>query len=152
MRKILFAISLTVVLLALITPQLFGQQSDTTEVIKELEQEDNFSQPFHSDRAVGNMYMAETGTFSIPEPKEYYNRPFMGQKYLEIALEYYYEKWESNKSFLYRFINTVAPFIDNQFEFAVYRVYDLPIVERDHPLLDPQLNEKSQNKKLKKER
>jgi len=27
----------------------------------------------------------------------------------------------------------------------VYRIYDLPIIERDHPLLDPQLDEKEEN-------
>ncbi len=118
-----------------------GQQSDTTEVVRELEQEDEIIQPYHSERAVGNMFMPETGMFGIPEPKQYYAPPFMGQKYLEIALAAYYEKYTMEKSLLYRFINAVAPFIDNQFEFAVYRIYDLPIVERDHPLLEPQLKE-----------
>ncbi len=116
-----------------------AQQSDTTIVTKELEQKEEFFQPYHSERSVGNMYMAETGTFGIPEPKQYYTPPFMGQKYLEWALADYYEELKEEKSLLYRFINAVAPFIDNQFEFAVYRIYDLPIVERDQPMLDPQL-------------
>ncbi len=139
-----FLCSFLLLLFVLLIQMGHAQQSDTTEAIKELEQEEAFFQPYHSERSVENMYMTETGTFGIPEPKQYYTPPFMGQKYLEAALAEYYEKLKEEKSLLYRFINAVAPFIDNQFEFAVYRIYDLPIVERDQPMLDPQLNAKKQ--------
>lgn len=88
------------------------------------------------------MLMPKTGLYAIPEPKEYYVHPFMAQKHLEMALADYYEDLEEKPSLLFRFINAIAPFINNQFEFAVYRIYDLPIVERDQPMLDPQLIEK----------
>lgn len=134
---------LTILVILVAAAAACGQQSDTGEVVKRLQPQETYLQP-HNERHVGNMYMPRTGQFSIPEPKQYYTRPFMGQKYLEIALEAYYEKWKGEKSLLYRFINTVAPLIKNQFTFAVYRVYDLPIVDRDNPLLDPQLIKKDE--------
>lgn len=144
MTKLLISLMSFGLLLLAVTKLGYTQQTDTTEVTKHLQQEETFLQP-HNERKVGNMFMPKTGQFNVPEPKQYYTPPFKGQKYLEIALEAYYKKWEGGKSLLYQFINTVAPFIDNQFEFAVYQIYDLPIVERDQPMLDPQLPERQEN-------
>lgn len=147
MSKRLIAILWVIGFSALITLPLFAQRSDTVEIARERKLQEYSFQSYHTDRAVGNMMMPQTGKFSVPEPKKYYVHPFMGQQYLEAALQHYYKKWDAQKSLLFRFINAIAPYINNGFEFAVYRIYDLPIVERNNPLLDPQLNAKQQSRK-----
>ena len=132
-----------IILLLLGTVQLgMAQQTDTTQTEKELKQEDLFPQPYHSERSTDKYLLPSSGTYGVPEPTEYYTPPFKGQEYLDYAVEAYREELENSvaNTPLFQFISKIAPFVNNRFEFGVYRIYDLPIVERDHPLLYPQVN------------
>lgn len=80
--------------------------------------------------------MNEMGSYQVPEETEYYQPPFKGQEYLDMAVEAYQEELEKQigPDWLSRFMRAVSPFINNQFEFGFYQIYDLPVVERDNPL------------------
>jgi len=121
----------------------YAQQTDTSRIEKELRLERNFPQPYHSERSANNFLLPSSGTYGVPEPTEYYTPPFKGQEYLDYAVEAYRKELEDSigNTLLFRFISKIAPFVNNRFEFGVYKIYDLPIVERDHPLLYPQLND-----------
>lgn len=147
-----FAVGLVLIACSACVQPVFGQQSDTSRVTKELEEQEPFFQSYHSERSVGNLYMPKTGTFNVPEPKQYYTPPFMGQKYLEIALAHYYKKLKEEEGGpLYRILKIIAPYINNGFEFFVYQIYDMPIVDRDQPMLEPQLNGRDSKQKSPKE-
>lgn len=143
-----FAASGIVVFLLLgLAQQGFSQQSDTTRTTEEIELEvQPFPQPYHSERSTDNFLLPSSGIYGVPEPTEYYTPPFMGQKHLDAAVEAYRKRLEEGlgNSLLFQFISKIAPFVNNQFEFGVYRIYDLPIVERDHPLLDPQVTNENE--------
>lgn len=122
-----------------------AQQTDTAQPTREL-QERRVLQPYHSERTTTtHIRTPSSGTYGVPEPKQYYQPPFMGQKYLDIAIEAYKEQLEENKGgVIFRFLDRIAPFIMNQFQFGVYRIYDMPIIGRDNPLLEPQMNSKTE--------
>lgn len=119
-----------------------AQQADTSATVKEIELRQQFRQSYHSERKADNFVLPSSGVYSVPEPKQYYKPPFTGQKSLDAAVEAYRKELKEGlgNSVIFRFLETIAPFINNQFEFGVYQIYDLPIVERDHPLRYPQLN------------
>lgn len=139
------ALGIVVFLLLGLTQRGWSQQSDTTQTTEEIELEEQpFPQPYHSERSTNNFLLPSSGTYGVPEPTEYYTPPFMGQKHLDAAVEAYRKRLKEGlgNSLLFQFISKIAPFVNNQFEFGVYRIYDLPIVERDHPLLYPQVENK----------
>lgn len=120
-----------------------AQQTDTTGTTEELKlRQRQIQQPYHSERSTNNFLLPSSGTYGVPEPTEYYKPPFMGQESLDAAVEAYRKELKEGlgNSVILRFLKTIAPYINNQFEFGVYQIYDLPIVERDHPLRYPQLN------------
>ncbi len=119
-----------------------AQQTDTSRTANERKlKERTVPQSYHSERSPTNILLPESGTYGVPEPTEYYTPPFMGQKYLDMAMAAYRKELENDISNtpLLKFINKILPFmsIDNTFEFGVYRIYDLPIIERDNPYLYP---------------
>ena len=125
-----------------------AQQSDTSQTQKRKLEERRVQQPYHSERSANSFLLEESGTYGVPEPKEYYRPPFNGQESLDRAVEAYRKELEDSiaNSPLFQLLGKVAPFITNQFEFGFYRIYDLPIVERDHPALYPQTDtEKTEN-------
>ena len=149
-----FGISLTALVFLLSLQPARGQQSDTAQTTKELE-EQRILQPYQFERSTTtHIRMPSSGTYGVPEPKEYYQHPFLGQKYLDIAMAAYRESLKEGKGgLLLRFLNKIAPFINNQFQFGVYRIYDFPIIERGHPLLEPQMNSKTElQKKLESDK
>ena len=125
-----------------------AQQTDTSRTVKEMDlKERTVQQPYHSERSTNNFVLPSSGTYGVPEPTEYYTPPFTGQENLDKAVEAYRKRLEEGlgNSLLFQFISKIAPFVNNQFEFGVYRIYDLPIVERDHPLLYPQLDNEEED-------
>lgn len=90
----------------------------------------------HSERSMGVLSLPQSGVFEMPEETQYYTPPFKGQYYLDLAVEAYREEQKDKLGlgWLFRFMNAVAPYINNQFQFGVYRINDMPIVDRDHPL------------------
>jgi len=101
----------------------------------------------HSERSVGNYALPESGVFDVPEETQYYTPPFKGQYYLDLAVEAYREEQEDKLglNWLFNFLNVISPFVNNRFEFGVYRINDLPVVERDNPLFQSHNGDKKQD-------
>ena len=125
-----------------------AQQTDTAQPSREL-QEQRELQPYHSERTTTtHIRTPSSGTYGVPEPKQHYRHPFMGQKYLNVAVKAYQEQLKEDQGgALLRFLDKIAPFILNKFQFGVYRIYDMPIIERGKPLQEPQMDSKTQRQK-----
>ncbi len=72
----------------------------------------------------------------MPEETQYYTPPFKGQYYLDLAVEAYRQEQRDKLglNWLFGFLNAIAPYVNNQFQFGVYRINDLPVVARDNPM------------------
>lgn len=117
-----------------------AQVRDTTESKRKLRlQSLSLNKSVHSERSVNNLSLTSSGMYDVPEETQYYQEPFMGQHYLDVAVEAYREEQRDKLglNWLFRFMNMVAPYVNNQFEFGVYQIEDLPIVDRDNALLKP---------------
>jgi hypothetical protein len=125
-----------------------AQETDTTRQEIEPEQEEqklNMQSKF--DRSMSGGIMSEMGSYEVPSETEYYTPPFKGQEYLDMAVEAYRKELERSigPDWMWQFMKTVSPYINNQFEFGVYQIYDLPIVDRDNPLFQSHGNDEKRN-------
>ncbi|SMO65066.1 hypothetical protein [Fodinibius sediminis] len=116
-----------------------AQERDSTR--QELELEEDEPAPvllnLQFDRPASGGVMTEMGSYEVPEETEYYQPPFKGQEYLDMAVEAYRKELEKHigPDWLSKFMRAVSPFINNQFEFGFYGIYDMePTVKRDNPL------------------
>lgn len=139
---------LTVGICFLLPALAAAQEKDTTKqkLNLEPEQEQTLQQP-EFDRSASGGLMTEMGSYQVPEETQYYSPPFKGQEYLDKAVEAYrkeLEKRMGNKWF-WKFLDTISPYINNEFEFGVYQIYDLPVVERGNPLFQSYQNDQKRN-------
>lgn len=142
-RDKIYCLFLLLLLLGMIPIISLAQEVDTARQEIEPEQEDqklNMQSKF--DRSMSGGIMSEMGSYEVPSETEYYNPPFKGQEYLDMAVEAYRKELEQRigPNWMWQFMKTVSPFINNQFEFGVYQIYDLPIVDRDNPLFQSDSN------------
>lgn len=72
----------------------------------------------------------------MPEETQYYTHPFKGQYYLDLAVEAYRDEQKDKLglNWLFQFLNAISPYVNNQFEFGVYQINDMPVVGRDNPM------------------
>lgn len=136
-RDIIYCLFLLPLLLGIIPVVALAQEVDTTRQEIETEQDEqklNMQSKF--DRSMSGGVMNEMGSYEVPSETEYYTPPFKGQEYLDMAVEAYRKELERSigPDWMWQFMKAVSPFINNQFEFGVYQIYDLPIVDRDNPL------------------
>lgn len=136
-RDIIYCLFLLPLLLGIIPVVALAQEVDTTRQEIETEQDEqklNMQSKF--DRSMSGGVMSEMGSYEVPSETEYYTPPFKGQEYLDMAVEAYRKELERSigPDWMWQFMKAVSPFINNQFEFGVYQIYDLPIVDRDNPL------------------
>lgn len=124
--------------LAVFLPALaLAQETDTTRQSVELEKRKQaLKLKYQLDRAASEGMLTESGVHAVPEPTTYYSPPFKGQEYLDKAVEAYRRELEERMGpdWLYNFFRAVSPFVNNKFEFGVYQMYDLPVVDRENPL------------------
>lgn len=142
------AATLLLILLAVSGRPLAAQQSDTTDTTRQVDlNRRSFPQSYHSERSANSYLLSESGSYNVPEPTRYYQPPFNGQESLDKAVEAYREELKNDlaNSPLFRIIGKIAPFINNTFEFGFYRIYDIPIIERDHPNFYPQTGPADEN-------
>lgn len=101
----------------------------------------------HSERSMGSYTLPQSGVFEMPDETQYYTPPFKGQYYLDLAVEAYREEQKDKLglNWLFQFLNAIAPYVNNQFEFGVYRINDMPVVERDNPLFRSHNSKKDRN-------
>lgn len=123
-----------------------AQETDTTRQELELEQETPTPQYLRPgfDRPATGGVMTDMGSYEVPEETEYYQPPFKGQEYLDMAVEAYRKELEKHigPDWLTQFMRTVSPFINNQFEFGFYQIYDMTsTVDRDNPLFESYTND-----------
>lgn len=144
-RDLTYRLFFLLLLLGVIPVITLAQETDTTRQEIEPEQEErklNMQSKF--DRSMSGGIMSEMGSYEVPSETEYYTPPFKGQEYLDMAVEAYRKELERSigPDWMWQFIKTVSPYINNQFEFGVYQIYDLPIVDRDNPLFQSDSNNK----------
>jgi hypothetical protein len=129
-----------------------AQERDTTKTeirIRQLPRPAPLHLHGHSERSFNNLALPSTGIYGKPDETKYYQPPFKGQYYLDLAVEAYREeiKDDLGLNWLFRFIKMMAPYVNNRFEFGVYKIEDLPIVDRDNPLTKPQnVDERDKNR------
>lgn len=115
----------------------YAQQADSTRrtFFMRPESGSSINQP-HSERSMGTHSLPQSGVFEMPEETQYYTPPFKGQYYLDLAVEAYRQEQRDKLglNWLFGFLNAIAPYVNNQFQFGVYRINDLPVVARDNPL------------------
>lgn len=101
----------------------------------------------HSERSVGSYTLPQSGVFEMPDETQYYTPPFKGQYYLDLAVEAYRQEQKDKLglNWLFQFLNAIAPYVNNQFEFGVYRINDMPVVERDNPLFQSHNSKEDRN-------
>lgn len=124
-------------LFLLVSHFAYAQQADSTRrtFFMNPESESRTFRP-HSERTIGSLTIPESGVYEMPEETQYYTPPFKGQYYLDLALQAYREEQRDKlgMNWLFGFLNAIAPYVNNQFQFGVYRINDLPVVARDNPL------------------
>ncbi|MDZ7715603.1 MAG: hypothetical protein U5J95_05255 [Balneolaceae bacterium] len=145
LKKLLF-LSLTAAVLSSISIASFAQEADSTKRSFFINPKpEGFKTKPHSERQTGSVYLPQSGVFEVPEENPYYQIPFKGQYYLDIAVEAYREELKKNQSagWLNKFFQAIAPFINNKFQFGHYAIYDMPVVERDNALFQSHTNDES---------
>jgi len=125
-----------------------AQQADSTKRTFFLRPESKSlkAQP-HSERSIGSYALPQSGVFEMPEETQYYVLPFKGQYYLDMAVEAYREEQRDKLglNWLFRFLNAISPYVNNQFQFGVYRINDMPVVARDNPLFQSHNSSEERN-------
>lgn len=142
-RDLIYRLFFLLLLLGMIPVLTQAQEVDTTrQEIKPEQEEQKLNMQSKFDRSMSGGIMSEMGSYEVPSETEYYTPPFKGQEYLDMAVEAYRKELEKSigPDWMWQFMKTISPYINNQFEFGVYQIYDLPIVERDNPLFQSDSN------------
>lgn len=125
---------IVVLVLVLVPLSVWAQEADTTKKeIKTGKRSLHFQR--QPDRSAYGGKMTEMGSYNVPTETKYYQRPFKGQEYLDMAVKAYKEKIKDDwkKNWYWQFLKAVSPYINNTFEFGFYNT-DVPFVDRDNPL------------------
>lgn len=138
----------TVGMLFLFPAIVAAQEKDTTRQKLNLEPEQE--EPLRRlefDRSASGGLMTEMGSYQVPEETQYYSPPFKGQEYLDQAVEAYRKELEKRigNNWFWKFLDTISPYVHNEFEFGVYQIYDLPVVERGNPLFQSYQNDEKRH-------
>ena len=136
--------SLTAILLLAISIPALAQEVDSTKRTFFLNPKpEGFKIKPHSERQTGSFHLPQSGVFEVPEENYYYQIPFKGHYYLEIAVEAYREELREQQGagWLNKFFRAIAPYVNNKFQFGHYAIYDMPIVDRDNALFQSHNND-----------
>lgn len=108
-----------------------AQETDTTRQELDFDTQQRETQ---LDRSMSGGMMSKMGTYDMPSEGQYYKRPFMGQKYLDQAVEAYRREIENKMggNWYWQFLKAVSPFI--RMELGAFRDNELIYVDRDNPL------------------
>ncbi len=113
----------------------FAQETDTTLQKLELEKRKQRSLDLqqNTERSMSGGMMTKMGTYDIPSEGQYYHPPFMGQKYLDKAVEAYREELEEmGGGWFWNFLRSVSPYVRVQFAPLDGPAMQFP--DRDNPL------------------
>ena len=115
-----------------------AQETDSTsiDIADEPEESRNINLGRQFDRPITGGDLTEMGTFSVPRENQYYQRPFKGQEYLDLAVQAYRRELESgiDGGWFWRFLKTVSPYI--RMELGAFETMQLQYIDRDHPAFD----------------
>jgi hypothetical protein len=133
LQRAFFLLMIMVTLLPLIT---YAQETDTTRQEIDINEQRNrlLNIRQQSDRSMSGGQMSDMGTYNVPTEGQYYDRPFMGQFYLDKAVEAYRRETESNINggWFWQFLKTVSPFI--RLQMGPLEMPEMEYVDRDNPL------------------
>lgn len=143
--KIYLTLPLAILLCSVIAiPQVgLAQERDTSEV--RLEQDEESRRSINLDRqyerSISGGSMTEMGTYNVPSETQYYERPFKGQEYLDMAVEAYREEIEDKMggSWYWDFLKAVSPFI--RMELGAFQTMELEYPDKDNPLWQSYTND-----------
>ena len=108
---------------------------DTTEVeLGEDETERRIILNQQFDRPMSGGSLTEMGTYDVPRENQFYQRPFKGQKYLDMAVEAYREQLKNQvgNNWYWQFLKAVSPYI--RLELGAFQTMEMQYVDRDNPL------------------
>jgi len=115
-----------------------AQESDTTtiDITEEPEESRSINLGRQFDRSISGGSLTEMGTFSVPRQNQYYQRPFKGQEYLDMAVQAYREQLESeiDGGWFWRFLKTVSPYV--RLHMGAFETMQLQYIDRDHPAFE----------------
>ena len=126
----------SILFLSLLFPGLVvAQETDTTRQELDFDttqQEVNLQQQY--DRSMSGGMMSNMGTYNTPSEGQYYKRPFLGQKYLDQAVEAYRKEVENRMggSWYWRFLKAVSPYI--RLQLGAFQGSQMNFVDRNNPL------------------
>lgn len=141
----------TFLLLGIAATKSNAQQADSTDSPRRTfffkSEPDRYRFNLHTERSFQSYSFPQSGIYEVPEQTQYYVPEFKGQYYLDLAVEAYREelKEKPGLNWLFQFMNYIAPFVNNRFEFGVYQIYDMPIVGRENPLFRSYQNDEKRN-------
>lgn len=113
-----------------------GQETDTTKV--EIGEQDKTERRIkldrQFDRPITGGSLTDMGTYNVPSENQFYQRPFKGQKYLDMAVEAYREQLKNQvgDNWYWQFLKAVSPYI--RLELGAFQTMELQYVDRDNPL------------------
>lgn len=112
----------------------FAQETDTTRQMLELKRKQrSLDFPQNTERSMSGGLMTKMGTYNAPTEGQYYHPPFMGQKYLDMAVEAYYKEMEENfGGWFWNFLRSVSPYI--RVQFAPLEPPKMQFPDRNNPL------------------
>lgn len=110
-----------------------AQETDTTRQQLDL---DTGQRDIQLDRSMSGGMMSKMGTYNMPSEGQYYKRPFMGQKYLDQAVEAYRREIENQvgENWYWQFLKAVSPFI--RLELGAFQGPQMEFIDPDHPLFE----------------
>lgn len=116
-------------LIALIPALTSAQERDTAEVELK-DRELNLNRQM--ERPMSGGMMTDMGTYEVPSKAPPYQRPFMGQKHLDRAVEAYREQQGTinTDSWFWQFLRAVSPYV----QLGAFKEMELQYVDRNNPL------------------
>lgn len=131
-----FAWTLLLVVVLAMPIWCYAQETDTTRQNLNLQgqQQRTLDLERQSDRSMSGGIMSRMGTYNVPTEGQYYDRPFMGQYYLDKAVEAYRREMRNgiNGGWFWQFLKTASPFI--RLQLGPLNMPDMEYVDRENPL------------------
>lgn len=134
---------LGLILFFLLPSLVLGQDQDTTRQELDFEKRRQLDIQQQLDRSMSGGVMTEMGTYQIPSETQYYQHPFKGQEYLDMAVEAYRKEIENQvgDNWYWQFLKAVSPFI--RLELGAFQTMQLEYPDRDNPLWQSYSNDEA---------
>lgn len=113
-----------------------AQEKDSTKVKLDLDKDSARTYPLDRrfDRSLSGGMMTEMGMYKVPSETQYYQAPFKGQDYLDMAVKAYREQLKEGigNNWYWNFLKAVSPYIS--LELGAFQTMQMEYVDRTNPL------------------